>query len=58
MMDQELGRACFEAGLPTGKDGQPREGHTTWEQLGPETQARYERMAQAVVGKLTSSLIM
>lgn len=40
-------KAVFLAGLPTGKDGKPLPGHTTWDQLGPKAQERYRRMAEA-----------
>lgn len=43
------GEALFLAGLPTGPKGDLIPGHTTWNGLGPESKARYQRMAQAAV---------
>lgn len=49
LIDDKAAKAVFLAGLPTGKDGQPLAGHTTWEQLGPQMKDRYRRMAQAAI---------
>lgn len=43
------GEALFIAGLPTGPKGDPIPGHTKWTDLGPQAQARSERMAVAAV---------
>ncbi|MCV7174759.1 hypothetical protein [Mycolicibacterium sphagni] len=40
-------KAAFHAGLPTGPNGVPSPGHTTWEQLGPQRKDRYRRIAEA-----------
>lgn len=53
----QTAQAIFYAGLPHGKDGQPLEGHTTWNQLGPKTKERYERMAAAATETHTTTLV-
>lgn len=46
-MNDAVAEAVFLAGLPTGKGGKLIPGHTTWADLGPQTQERYRRMARA-----------
>ena len=48
-MSDDAAKAAFLAGLPTGKNGEPTPGHTTWEQLGPQAQQRYRRMTDAAI---------
>jgi hypothetical protein len=50
----DAAQAMFLAGLPTGKNGEPSPGHTTWEMLGPDSQKRHRRMTEAVIDSLTA----
>jgi hypothetical protein len=53
-MNDDIARAIFLAGLPTGDRGELIPGHTTWEDLGPKAKERYRRMAQAAKTELKS----
>lgn len=48
-MTDTAARAVFLAGLPTGPNGDLIPGHTTWDQLGDKTKARYRKMATAAI---------
>lgn len=51
-MNDDIAKAVFLAGLPTGDKGELIPGHTTWEDLGPKAKERYRRMAAAARGNL------